>query len=274
MKETILLIGHGSRDVDGNEEIEDFADYWRQKRPDLDIEVCFIEFADVLVPDGLKKAAKKAKRVIAMPLILNAAGHVKMEIPGFIKQAREKHPKVTFVTGRHLGLDEKVLKLLRRRLHSAMAAMDMPDPKSTGVVVLGRGASDMDANGNIAKMARWLYETTRHELVEYAFTGVTYPRLESAVNRLVRLGATQVIVVPYYLFTGRLIKRIQRQVERIKGQYPTIPMGLAGYLGIHDLLIEVVEQRLEEAKRGEVLECDGCKFREIAEEHHDHHHHH
>jgi sirohydrochlorin cobaltochelatase len=78
MSEIILLVGHGTRDPAGNREIEAFADRWRQQRPDWRIEVCFIEFAEVLVADGLARAAHQARRVVVMPLILNAAGHVKM----------------------------------------------------------------------------------------------------------------------------------------------------------------------------------------------------
>ena len=34
----------------------------------------------------------------------------------------------------------------------------MPDPQTTGVILLGRGSSDAGANGELAKMARWLFE--------------------------------------------------------------------------------------------------------------------
>ncbi|MBF0454524.1 MAG: sirohydrochlorin chelatase [Magnetococcales bacterium] len=276
MSETILLIGHGSRETEGNQEVEDFADYWRTKHPEERIEVCFIEFADILLDTGLERAAQKADRVIALPLILNAAGHVKMEIPGHLEKARKRFPQVRFVYGRHLGCDELVLKLLRMRLHSAMVSLDLPDPKNTGVILLGRGSSDQSANGEVAKMARWIYETTRHDLVEYAFTGVTYPRLEGVVQKMEKLGMKQVVVLPYYLFTGRLIKRITNQVKRLQGQYPQLAIAQANYLGVNDKLVELMNQRLAEARGDQptpMMECDGCKFREIAQAHVPHHHH-
>lgn len=34
MKTTLLLIGHGSRDPEGNQEIEEFARRWREMRPE------------------------------------------------------------------------------------------------------------------------------------------------------------------------------------------------------------------------------------------------
>ncbi|MBF0380969.1 MAG: sirohydrochlorin chelatase [Magnetococcales bacterium] len=276
MGDTILLIGHGSREEEGNQEIEDFADYWRNKRPDDRIEVCFIEFADVLLDEGLDRAAKNSTRVIALPLIINAAGHVKMEIPEHIKKARINHPQVEFIYARHIGCDDHILKLLRMRLHSAMVSLAMPDPKNTGVILLGRGSSDRSANSEVAKMSRWVYETTRHDIVEYAFTGVTYPRLETMVQRMAKLGMMQVVVLPYYLFTGKLIKRITKQVERLQGQYPQVAIAQAGYLGINDRIVEIMDQRLAEAQGEQpthMMECDGCKFREIAEAHVDHHHH-
>jgi sirohydrochlorin cobaltochelatase len=59
----------------------------------------------------------------------------------------------------------------------------MPDPQTTGVILLGRGSSDAGANGELAKMARWIFEDNDHELVDLAFTGVTWPRLETVVQR-------------------------------------------------------------------------------------------
>ena len=77
---TILLVGHGSRGREGNKETINFAAQWREQHPDWRIEVCFIEHDEVLLDEGLDRAAKGAKKVIAIPFILNAAGHVKMEL--------------------------------------------------------------------------------------------------------------------------------------------------------------------------------------------------
>lgn len=267
MRETVLIIGHGSRDADGNQEVKDFAEYWHSKYPQERLEVCFIELAAPLLADGLRQAAQEADRVIALPLILNAAGHVKMEIPEAIRRARAEMPHVAFLYGRHLGCEEPILKLLRKRLHSAMVMLDMPDPKNTGVLLLGRGSSDMSANAEVARMARWIFETTDHDMVEYAFTGITNPKLESSVQRMVRLGMMQMIILPYYLFTGRLIKRITRQVARLRTQYPQIAFAQAGYLGINDTLVTLLNQRLEKARAGgeeNQMACDCCKFSQIA----------
>ncbi len=277
MNETILLVGHGSRAANGNREIEHFAQLWRARQPAWRIEVCFIEFAEVLLDAGLTTAALDAQRVIVVPLILNAAGHAKMEIPAHIAAARLRHPATEFLYARHLGAVEPVLHILERYLRRAMLALDAPDPKTTGVILLGRGSSDRIANGEVAKMARWLHEETGHDLVDIAFTGITHPRLETVVQRHSRIGMSQIVVLPYYLFTGTLIERIQRQVTHLRRQYPQIRFGLSGYFGFEEEIFSLLNERVH-AARGDstapvkhMMECDGCKYRDLAEEHAQHH---
>lgn len=273
--EVILLVAHGARDPgnEGNREVEAFAELWRARHPDTDIQVCWIEYADILLEAGLEKAATTAGsggRVLVLPLILNPAGHIRGDIPHALDAARLAHPTVEFRYAPHLGTTQQLLKALRYRLHQAMVALHMPDPRTTGVVLLARGASDMEATGEVAKMAHWLYETTDHELVLPAFTGICFPRLEQVVQRLDRLGMSQIIVLPDYLFTGRLIKRIAQQVERLRLQYPTRSIVQAGYIGAHEQLLDLLDLRLTQCRDGSaLLPCDGCSLALAAE--HDHH---
>lgn len=280
MKSTILLVGHGSRHTPGNVEIDQFAAQWAKNNPQWHINTCFIEFSDVLLDQGLDIAANDAGQVIVIPLILNAAGHVKMEIPHHIDKARQRHPAVEFIYARHIGATDQILTILKRNLRKVLAKMDMPDPKTTGVILLGRGSSDRIANGEVAKMARWLFEETDHELIDIAFTGITHPRLESVVQRQTKLGMTQIAVLPYYLFTGTLIERIKHQVVRLQGQYPQIAIAHGDYFGFEKEIYATLNSRVNEAlgfdtnSANGMMECDGCKYRVLTEESgHGHAHH-
>ena len=276
MTDTILLVGHGSREQSGNDEIETFAQQWRTRRPDWRIEVCFIEFSDITLGEGLRRAAVGTQRVLVVPLILNAAGHVKMDIPIAIDAARLESPSVEFLYAPHLTACDPILDIMKRRLKGAMQQLDMPDPTTTGVVLLGRGSSDRQANGEVAKMARWLMEET-DELVDIAFTGITYPRLEKVVQRQVRLGMTQIAVLPYYLFSGTLISRITRQVEHLKTQYPTMRFVSTTYFGFEQEIFALLETRVQDLQEGKPecrMPCDGCKYREHHTHEHEHEHHH
>lgn len=272
---TILLIGHGSRGREGNTETINFAAQWRERHPEWRIEVCFIEHAEVLLDDGLDRAARNAKKVLAIPFILNAAGHVKMELPHALAEARQRHPEVEFVVTRHLGMGREMLVVLQGQLDRLIKQMAVPDPMTTGVVLLGRGSSDAGANGELAKMARWIFEDNEHELVDLAFTGVTWPRLETVIQRQVKLGMMQIAIVPVYLFTGVLIERIKLQVERLQQQYPQISFALGTHFGFDQGIFELLDGKVGgEPMVGGMLECDGCKYREAAEEEHLHDHSH
>ncbi len=265
--DTILIVGHGSREDSGNQEIREFTEQWRARRPDWRIELCFIEFAPPEMNAALLKAARTSSRVLVVPLILNAAGHVKMEIPEAIEQARLACPQTEILLAPHLTACDPILAILKRRLRKAMNALDMPDPTTTGVVVLGRGSSDRGANGEMAKMARWLLEEGDHELVDLAFTGITWPRLEKVVQRHVLLGMRQIVVLPYYLYTGTLMQRIHRQVEHLRVQYPQIRFACSEHFGFEKEIFELMDQRVEDLRAGvpdSRLPCDGCSYREIA----------
>jgi sirohydrochlorin cobaltochelatase len=270
----ILLVGHGSRGREGNKETIGFAAQWRERHPDWRIEVCFIEHAEVLLDEGLDRAARDAKKVRVIPFILNAAGHVKMELPAALKGARERHPQVEFGITRHLGMGREIFAVLQGKLERLMKDLAVPDPQTTGVVLLGRGSSDAGANGELARMARWIFEANDHELVDLAFTGITWPRLEAVVQRQAKLGVMQICIVPIYLFTGVLIERIQAQVARLRQQYPQIAFAQGTHFGFDPAIFALLDERAmgNELSEGPMLECDGCKYRAASEEDHLHDH--
>ena len=275
--DTILLVGHGSREAAGNAEILLFAERWRARHPDWRIEVGFIEFADPLLDPALNHAARNSGRVLVLPLILNAAGHVRQDIPSAIQRARKRHPDVQFLYAPHLAVSDPLLSILKRFLRQAMLQLDVPDPRTTGVILLGRGSSDRLANGDVARMARWLWEIGDHERVDLAFTGVTFPRLEKVVRDQVALGMMQIVVMPYYLFTGTLIKRIGRQMENLAAQYPQVRFAHTSYFGFEPEIARMLDERVHALKQGVgAIDLDRLMrpdpFRESEGYHHHHHH--
>lgn len=258
-EEVILLVAHGTQDLgnEGNREVEALTDLWRTRHSGIPIQLCRIGHGPVLLSQGLEQAVAElgdgGGHLLVLPLVLNAAGHVKHDIPQAIAVARARHPGVEFRCGCHLGTTDQLLKALRYRLHQAMVGLTMPDPRATGVVLLARGASDIEATGEVAKMAYWIYATTQHELVLPAFTDVSFPRLEQVVQLLDLLGTSQLIVLPYYLFSGRLIKRIERQVERLTKQYLNRVIVQADYIGVHEQLLDLLDLRLKQCREGSAL---------------------
>jgi sirohydrochlorin cobaltochelatase len=261
-KTAILLIGHGSRNPAGNDEFLAFCERLAARHPERAYVPCFIEFHDVLVPDGIDRAvALGATRIVAVPVILLAAGHVKVEIPELLEEGRKRHPGVEIRYGRNIGVCDATVRMLVERVAEATADAP-PDPAETGVLVLGRGSSDPDANGDVAKVARLFWEATPHDLVQYAFIGVTRPDLPTGVERLVRLGARTVVIAPYFLFTGVLIERIHALAEGFRERHPEVRFVVSKYFEFHDRLQGVIEERVRGALEGEaMMQCDTCTYR-------------
>ncbi len=240
---TFLLVGHGSRGRTGNQEALDFTRHWQARHPARQIALCFIEHDEVLLDEGLEQAARSSARVVVIPLILNAAGHVKMDLPEALARVRPRHPAVEFLLLPHLGMGPEIQRILQGQLNLRMRELAHPAPQTTGVILLGRGSSDAEANGELARMARCLYESNDHELVDLAFTGVTWPRLETVVQRQVRLGMMQIVILPVYLFDGVLIERIEQQVARLRGQYPEIAFALGERFGFDEGIYQLLDTK-------------------------------
>ena len=90
----------------------------------------------------------------------------------------------------------------------------------TLLMVVGRGASDPDANSNVAKMMRMLWEGMGFGWGETAYSGVTFPLVAPALDKAARLGFRRIIVFPYFLFTGVLVKRIYAAADEAAARYP------------------------------------------------------
>ena len=81
-KNAVMLCGHGSRDVDAVDEFHAFSRLLRDRLSDYDVESGFLEFARPVIRDGLEALkGRGAERIICLPGMLFAAGHVKNDVP-------------------------------------------------------------------------------------------------------------------------------------------------------------------------------------------------
>ncbi|GGB53708.1 sirohydrochlorin chelatase [Fictibacillus barbaricus] len=272
----ILMVGHGSRDSEGNDQVRSFIDQIKtQVDPDLLVETCFLEFERPDVHQGIKNCVLKgATSVAVVPIMLLPAGHSKIHIPAAIDEAKEQYPHVDITYSRPIGIHDSALKILQYRLEEIGEDTESPTD-DTAVLLLGRGGSDPDANSDLYKITRLLWEKLNYQIIEPAFMGVTHPSLDEGIERLVKLGAKRVIILPYFLFTGILINRLEDSLAKFKEQYPEHSFLLAKYFGFHPELQRILIDRIEEVLQGEVkMNCDTCQYRLDAMAHIDHHHHH
>ena len=54
------------------------------------------------------------------------------------------------------------------------------------------------------------------------------------------LACKQIVVLPYYLFTGTLVTRIARQMQHLRAQYPLLRFAQGHYFGFEFKILECV----------------------------------
>lgn len=261
----IMVCGHGSRDENAVREFQSVAVGIRARLPQYDVDSGFLEFATPIIPERLDALRRRGnKRIIAVPGMLFAAGHVKNDLPSVINTYAARHPELEITYGRDLGMDMKLIRAAGDRVREAIAGAGEHVPvEETLLVVVGRGASDPDANSDIAKVCRLLWEGIGFGWAEVAYSGVTFPLVEPALQHAAKLGYKRIIVFPYFLFTGILVRRIHHYVDQVAAQHPDIEFIKAPYLNDHPLVLDAFADRVREALEGaNNMNCQMCKYRE------------
>ena len=259
----VMLCGHGSRDKEAVREFAVLSEHLKERLPQYPVEYGYLEFATPIIRTGLD-ALKSAGvgRVLAVPGMLFAAGHAKNDIPSVLNTyAARNDLKIDY--GKELGIDPKMIRAAGDRIQQALDASPSKVPiHETLLVVVGRGASDPDANSNVSKVTRILWEGFGFGWAETAYSGVTFPLVDPALEHATRLGYKRIIVFPYFLFTGILVQRIFSAADEVAARHPGIEFIKAPYLNDHPAVIDTFVERIKQILTGDIaMNCQMCKYR-------------
>lgn len=285
VKRPLLMIGHGTKDPQGQQAFLDFANAYQALDDSRPVVPCFLELTGPTIQEGVDQCVEQGYTEFSvLPILLFAARHNKFDVTNELDRARARHPQIKFYYGRHFGITPGILELWRTRL--AQLDNDIWQRQDTVVLFVGRGSSDPDANSDVYKMARLLWEGSGYQTIEVCFIGITHPRLEEGFRRAQLYQPKRIIVLPYFLFTGALVKKIFDITAQHQEQYPEISISCLPEMGLQPQLLSVLREREIETQLGQVqMNCEMCKFRQVAvtqaanhthshdHHHHDHHHH-
>ncbi len=267
----LLLVGHGTRSAAGVAEFGRLIDRVRERGRDriARVDGGFIELSAPPLADVVSamaatcpartKPAGSPWEVVAVPLVLTAAGHGKGDIPAALARERIRHPGLSCRYGRPLGPHPALQTVLEARIDAALAGA----PRAgTHVVLVGRGSTDPDANAEVAKVARLLWEGRGYDGAEFGFVSLAEPAVPAVLERTRRLGADRVVVAPYFLFPGVLPDRIVTQSRQFAAAHQEVDLRTAAVLGDCDELADLILERYAEALTGDIrMNCDTCAYR-------------
>jgi sirohydrochlorin cobaltochelatase len=285
-KPPLLLAAHGTRDPAGVAAFAALAERVGALAAGSGTQAAggFIELSPPPVRDAVATLVSAARasapgvgsRIVAVPLMLSAAGHAKGDIPAALARERARHPGLEWLYARPLGPHPVLIDLLAARIAAAsspapaaaqaaaQAGAQAADPASPApaVLVVGRGSTDPDANADVVKTSRLLWEGREFRLAETAFVSLARPDVAEGLERCRLLGARRIVVARYFLFPGVLPDRVAQQAGDYARAHPGLDIRCADVLGDCDEIAALVYERYQEALSGDIrMNCDMCVYR-------------
>ncbi len=242
-------MGHGSRDTEGAEEFLALANAVAATPPlhGIPIEPGWLEFAGERV-ESIQQAFDRlveggAQRIAAVPLILFAAGHGGDDMPAQVRLAQQRYPSIDIRRADLIGIDDSLLACLAARARAVTSDLPEVPNQHTAVLLVSSGSKSREANADVFKAARLLADHVDVGFVEVAFLRLARPFLQDSLQRCALLGARRVVVLPLFLNTGLLAKRVPRKLVWLRRQFADIELIEVGHLGVDPSLVDVLVRR-------------------------------
>ena len=261
---SIVVAAHGSRDPAALEEVETLLSLMKKRMPAQTIAHGFLEFALPTIDEAVRSVVQSgARRVVMLPALLLAATHAKNDMPGELALLKRQFPGVEFHFGAPTDLHPLLLQLAQQRIVEAEAQSKRTLRRADScLVVVGRGTNDPDANSDVSKLARMLEEGMGFGASYVCYAGTAAPDLDDGLRRAARLGLERIVVFPYFLFDGVLVKRIYGAADELGARLPELEVLKAGYFGANEAVARVFLERAREGFEGRAtMNCSLCKYR-------------
>jgi len=246
----IIICGHGSRAKIAEEEFSLLATGLRARFPQLEVEYGFLEYSSPNIHMALDRLiAKGITNIYAVPGMLFSATHAQNDIPSVLITYMQKNPALTIKYGQELGLHDEMIMAFQHRIMEAIDLVELPTPGDlydTMLVVVGRGTSVAQANAEASKLTRIVAENMGFGWCETVYSGVTFPSVGRGLEMALKLGFKKIVVAPYFLFSGKLIGRINAYIEKVAADHPDVSFHVADYLRDQAHVINTFVERIEE----------------------------
>ncbi|ALC53910.1 sirohydrochlorin chelatase [Bacillus thuringiensis] len=239
----VLYICHGSRLKTAKEEAIQFITSCMSRIEANIQEVCFLELANPSIEDGFRTCVKRgATEIIAIPVFLLAAGHVKKDIPFELVKLKNQYPNVKLTYGNPFGVSETLIKSVYNG-----SGIEKEGKAEVTLLLVARGSSDPEVLQDIKWIASLFQAEEKIKKVEVCYLAAAEPKFERKLKEVVEREVENIVVLPYLLFTGLLMKHIEKEVR----QYALEEIKISPYLGKNEALQDMLIQKTMELLKGD-----------------------
>ena len=142
------------------------------------------------------------------------------------------------------------------------SAADAASAADLGIVIVDHGSRRASSNAMLEEFVRRFVDATHYPIVEPAHMELAEPSIAAAFARCVERGARRVVVMPYFLSPGRHWHQdIPALTRAAAAEHPGIEYLVGSPIGLHPLMVGVIEARLEHClsrAAGRAEECESC----------------
>ena len=117
------------------------------------------------------------------------------------------------------------------------------------VLIIAHGSRRLEANAELASIANHLRDRLHHVIVEHAYLELAEPTIPAGGELCVQKGASQVVLLPYFLSLGRhVVDDLERFRSQFALKYPDVKFSIASPLGSHPLMVDILIDRLKDVQ--------------------------
>ena len=247
----VVVVGHGTANPIGAAETKNIVAQVDAILPNIPVELGFLEVIEPTIEMAVERlAARRCKKVVALPILLFAAGHAKQDVPQSLQEAVARRG-LSVTQADPLGLHEQVISLARRRFYEAIEGLAPIEGGSEALLVIGRGSSDPTASHQLWGFVRSTYSSmvrvAKHRFA-ISFVAAAKPTTSEAIDQLMldingRPPVRRVVLHPHLLFHGHVENQVEKHLEKMRSQFPSVEWVKVARLGAAPEVAEALVDR-------------------------------
>ncbi|MGD6816230.1 sirohydrochlorin chelatase [Metabacillus sp. 84] len=210
MKQAVLYICHGSRVEKARAEAVSFISKCMESVDAPIQEICFLELSEPDILSGFEACIKKgAESIAAVPVLLLTAAHAKLDIPEELEKAGALYPEIPVTYGKPIGVQGDMAEAVLEQLRP------LPKDEDVRVLLTGRGSSDPDVKRDLGIIAKGIAERAEGVNISPCYLTAAEPSFSDMLSRIDDFPEKNIYIVPYLLFTGLLMKGIEKEASQL-----------------------------------------------------------